>query len=83
LREVAGALDRNQDQRTAAIGHQATLQQSERVGAHPRIEHVLDGDPRFEGSVCSSPPIRRSAGGRELTPDLGKNGYKNFESNIL
>jgi hypothetical protein len=37
LREVAGALGRNQDQRAAAIGHQAALQQSERVGDHPRV----------------------------------------------
>ena len=51
LREVAGALGRDQDQRTAAIGHQAALQQPERVGDHPRIQHILDGDRRLEGAA--------------------------------
>jgi len=46
LREVAGALGRNQDQRTAAIGHHTTQQEPERVGDHPRVQHVLDGDRR-------------------------------------
>jgi hypothetical protein len=49
LREVAGALGCNQDQCAAAVDHQAALQQPERVGDHPRIHHILDGDRRFEG----------------------------------
>jgi hypothetical protein len=36
LREVAAALGWNQDQRAAAIGHEAALPQPERVGDHPR-----------------------------------------------
>jgi len=51
LREVAGALGGDQYQRAAAIGHQAALQQSERVGDYPRVQHVLDGDRRLEGGA--------------------------------
>jgi len=42
LREVAGALGGNQDQRAAAVRHEATLQWPDRVGDHPGIEHILD-----------------------------------------
>ncbi len=50
-REVLGALGRNQDQRAAAIGDEATLQQSERVGDHPRVQHILDRDRCLEGGA--------------------------------
>src|SRR2546422_578678 len=63
-----GALGRDQDQRAAAIGHETALQQPERVGDHPRVQHILDGDrrpgvgppgPAARGSRAgSSPPIR-------------------------
>ncbi len=49
LREVAGALGRNQVE-AAAIGHQAASQ-PERVRDHPRVQHVLDGDQRLEGGA--------------------------------
>jgi hypothetical protein len=37
LRKVAGALGGDQDQRAAAIGHEAALQQPKRIGDHPRV----------------------------------------------
>ena len=43
-REILGPLGRRQDQRAAAVGHQAALQQAERIGDHPRAQHVVDGD---------------------------------------
>jgi hypothetical protein len=51
LREVAAALGRDPDHCAAAVGHQAALQQPERAGDHPQIEHVVDGDRRFERGV--------------------------------
>jgi hypothetical protein len=39
LREVAGTRGRDLDQCVAAVGHQATLSQPERVGDHPRVQH--------------------------------------------
>jgi hypothetical protein len=51
LREVAGALGGDQDQGAAAIGHQAALQQPERVGDHPRVQHIIDRDRRLEGGA--------------------------------
>ena len=39
-----GAVSRREDQRAAAIGDEAALEQVERVGDHPRFEHVLHGD---------------------------------------
>jgi hypothetical protein len=41
----------DQDQCAAAIGHQATLQERERVGDHPRIQYIVDGDRRLEGGA--------------------------------
>ena len=49
MREVAGALGGDQDQGATAVGHQTALQQAERVGDHPGIEDVFDGDWRLEG----------------------------------
>ena len=43
-REILGALGGGQDQRAAAVGDQAALQQPERIGDHARAKHVLDGD---------------------------------------
>jgi len=65
LREVAGALCGNQDQGAAAIGHQAALQQPERVGDHPRIEHVLERD-RMPIAVPSTRFSVRNRGSRRL-----------------
>ena len=48
LREVAGTLCRNQDQRAAPIGHQAALR--ERTGDHPRVPYMLDSDQLLIGS---------------------------------
>ena len=44
-------LGRDQDQGAAAIGHQTALQQAERVGDHPRIEHIVDRDRRLESGA--------------------------------
>ena len=58
-REILGALGRGQDQRAAAIGHEAALQQAERIGDHPRVQDVLDGDRVLEGGArVLAPPIR-------------------------
>jgi hypothetical protein len=46
LPEVAGALGGNQDQGAAAIGHQAALQQAERVTA------VVDDDEQMFGRLA-------------------------------
>ena len=43
-RKVLGAVGRGEDQRAAAVGDKAALQQAERIGDHPRIEHVRDRD---------------------------------------
>jgi len=37
-------LGRDQDQGAAAIGHQPALQQAERIGDHPRVQHIIDSD---------------------------------------
>ena len=50
-REILGALGRCEDQRAAAIGDQAALQQPERIGDHPRVQHVVDGDRVLEGGA--------------------------------
>ena len=44
VREVLGAIGRGHDQRAAAVGDEAALQQPERIGDHPRVQYVLDGD---------------------------------------
>ena len=49
--EILGAVGRGQDQRAAAVGDEAALQDAERIGDHPRIEHVLDRDRRLHGGA--------------------------------
>jgi hypothetical protein len=59
LREILGAVGRGQDQRAAAVGDEAALQDAERIGDHPRVQHVLDRDRRPSWwRADSSPPIR-------------------------
>ncbi len=43
-REILRALGRGQDQRAAAVGHQAAHQQPERIGDHAAVQHVVGGD---------------------------------------
>ena len=50
-REILGAVGRGQDQRAAAVGDQAALQDAERIGDHPRVQHVLDRDRVLEGGA--------------------------------
>ena len=47
VRKILGAVGRGQDQRAAAIGDEAALQDAERIGDHPRVQHVLDRDRRL------------------------------------
>ena len=42
--EVLGAFGGDEDQRAAAVRDQAALEQVERIGDQPRVEHVLHGD---------------------------------------
>src|SRR5882672_1180957 len=71
--EILGAVGRGQDQRAAAIGDEAALQDAERIGDHPRVQHILDRDRRLHGGarILRSPftpngasnwPFRLSAG---------------------
>jgi hypothetical protein len=61
LREVAGALGGDQDQCAAAIGHQAALQQAERISDHPRIQHdhlmIYDAPCSLPGASFAHLPI--------------------------
>ena len=43
-REILGAVGARQDQRAAAIRHQAAFQDAHGVGDHAAVEHVLDRD---------------------------------------
>ncbi|WP_431270672.1 hypothetical protein [Dankookia sp. P2] len=43
-REILGAVGLRQDQRAAAIRHQAALQDAEGIGDHPAVQHVVDRD---------------------------------------
>src|SRR5450755_2494003 len=49
--EILGSLGRGQDQRAAAVGNEAALQDAERIGDHARIQHVLDRDRRLHGGA--------------------------------
>ena len=51
VRKILGAVGRGQDQRAAAVGDEAALQDAERIGDHPRIQHVLDRDRRLHGGA--------------------------------
>src|SRR5713101_6729602 len=44
LLEVAGALGGGHEDCRAAVAHQRTIEQMERVADHPRAEHVVDHD---------------------------------------
>src|SRR5882672_7196184 len=49
--EILGAVGRGQDQRAAAVGDEAALQDAERIGDHPRVQHILDRDRRLHGGA--------------------------------
>ena len=49
LRKILRTVGGGEDQRAAAIRHQAALQQAERVGDHLAVQHVVDRDRVLEG----------------------------------
>ncbi len=51
FRKILGAVGRGQDQRAAAVGDEAALQDAERIGDHPRVQDVLDRDRRLHGGA--------------------------------
>ncbi len=51
LRKILGAIGAGQDQRAAAVGDEAALQDPERVGDHARVQHVRNGDRLLHGGA--------------------------------
>src|SRR5258706_395622 len=51
FRKIPGAVGRGQDQRAAAIGDEAALQDAEWIGDHPRVQDIRDRDRRLHGGA--------------------------------